>query len=95
MRWIFLLLGIFLMCAPAEAKFKIEAPNPTTEFEKMSYAPVYPTFSWEPVKYAEFYQVQVVNERGEVVSDLMSDESLSRVTDWRAFNVAGKYYWRN
>ncbi len=94
MKFLILLIGLMFFCAPVEAKFQVEAPSPTTEFHKMSYAPVYPTYSWEPVLGAEFYQVQVVNERGKIVSELLNDESLSRVTDWWAFTEAGKYYWR-
>ncbi len=94
MRFLILLIGLIIFCAPVEAKFQTEAPTPTTEFERMSYAPVYPTYSWEPVLGAEFYQVQAVNEQGKIVSELTSSESLSRVTDWWSFTDAGKYYWR-
>lgn len=86
-------MAVLILTAAAEARFQFEAPNPTTEFEKMEYAPVYPTYSWEPLANTEFYQVQVVNARGEVVRDLRNAESLSRVTDWQPLIEFGNYYW--
>lgn len=86
--------GILFFYSTADAKFKYPAPNPTTEFEKMDYAPLYPTYSWEPLPNTEFYLVQVLNERGEVLRQLLNTESLNRVTDWQPFNEVGKFYWR-
>ena len=71
-----------------------DVPSPTTEFELMAYAPVYPTYSWEPVSGAKFYQVQVVDSRGKIVRELLNTESLSRVTDTEPFVEVGEYYWR-
>lgn len=78
----------------AEAKFKLPAPNPTTEFEKMEFAPLYPTYSWEPLANTAFYLVQVLDEDSKVIRELMNTEALSRVTDWEPFNEVGKFYWR-
>lgn len=78
----------------ADAKIKLPAPNPTTEFEKMDFAPLYPTYSWEPLANTEFYLVQVLNENGEIIRELMNNEALNRVTDWQPFNEVGKFYWR-
>ena len=83
-----------MLNSTADAKFKFPAPNPTTEFEKMDFAPVYPTYSWEPFANTEFYLVQVLNENGKVVREMLNTESLNRVTDWEPFNEVGNFYWR-
>ena len=59
-----ILLACVLFLSPT-ADAKLDAPSPTTEFEKMAYFPVYPTFSWDAVANAEFYQVQVVKIEGD------------------------------
>lgn len=85
---------LLFFSANADAKFKYPAPKPTTEFDSMDFAPLYPTFSWEPLPKTEFYQVQVVNAQGEVVRNLKNTESLNRVTDWSPFLKEGKYFWQ-
>ena len=78
----------------AEAK-RFNPPVLTAEFEQMAYAPLYPTFSWEPLPKSEFYMVQVVNaDRNQVVRELFNGEALNRVTDWSPFNEQGNFYWR-
>lgn len=85
---------ILFFNSTADAKFKFPAPNPTTEFEKMDFASVYPTYSWEPLPNTEFYLVQVLNSEGNVIRELMNSEALNRVTDDQPFNEIGKFYWR-
>lgn len=85
---------ILMLGSAAEAKYKFSAPNPTTEFDSMDYAPVYPTYSWEPLPNTEFYLVQILNADGKIVRELLSTESLNRVTDWEPFNEPGNYFWR-
>lgn len=78
----------------AEAK-RFNPPVLTAEFEQMAYAPLYPTFSWEPLPKSEFYMVQVVNaDKNQVVRELFNGEALNRVTDWSPFNEKGNFYWR-
>lgn len=90
------LVACILFVSP-DADAKLDTPSPTTEFEKMAYFPVYPTFSWDAVAKAEFYQVQVVkvteNEE-KIVRELKNTEALNRETDWQAFTEVGKYFWR-
>ena len=89
------LAAIILFCnSAAEAKYKIPAPNPSTEFDAMDFAPLYPTYSWEPLPNTEFYLVQVLNSEGAVIREMLNTESLNRVTDWQAFNEVGNFYWR-
>ena len=88
------LAAILLIFNTAAAKYKFPAPNPSTEFAAMDFAPVYPTYSWEPLPNTEFYLVQVLNSEGAVVREMLNTESLNRVTDWQAFNEVGNFYWR-
>ena len=85
---------ILFFNSTADAKFKFPAPNPTTEFDSMDFAPVYPTYSWEPLANTEFYLVQVLNSEGKIIREMLNTESLNRVTDWQAFNEVGEFYWR-
>ena len=90
--------AICLLCslffsAEVEAKFKYSAPTPTTEFDKMDYAPLYPTFSWEPIAKTEFYQVQIFKEN-KIFRELKNTESFNRVTDWDPYLETGKYFWQ-
>lgn len=85
---------ILFFNSTADAKFKFPAPNPTTEFDSMDFAPVYPTYSWEPLANTEFYLVQVLNSEGKIIREMLNTESLNRVTDWQAFTEVGKFYWR-
>ena len=79
-----------------EAK-KFSPPLLTAEFEQMSFAPLYPTYSWEPLPKTEFYMVQVVKveeARDKIVRELFNSETFNRVTDWSPFTEAGEYYWQ-
>ncbi len=87
-----LICGLFFFGNGA-AKIKYPAPKPTTEFEKMSYAPVYPTYSWEALPNTEFYQVQLLKD-GKVLRELKNTESVTRVTDNQPLTEVGDYYWR-
>lgn len=93
-KFLAVLAAIIFFGSTADAKFKYSAPNPTTEFETMDFAPVYPTYSWEPLAKTEFYLVQVLDSQGAVVRELLNAESLNRVTDWQPLNEVGTYYWR-
>ncbi len=91
-----ILVACVLFLSPT-ANAKFESPVPTTEFEKMSFPPVYPTYSWRPIANTEFYQVQVVQvtSSGEkIVRDLKNTEGFDRVTDFQPFTEKGKYFWR-
>lgn len=95
MKYFFIVLAVIIFISgAAEAKYKFPAPNPATEFEAMDFAPVYPTYCWEPLPNTEFYLVQILDSEGGVIREMLNTESLSRVTDWQAFNEVGKFYWR-
>ena len=46
------------------------APHPTSEFQKMDYVPLYPTYSWIPVQGAAEYEVSVW-KRGRTEPELL------------------------
>ena len=86
-------LGLFLF-GNAEAK-RFEPPVLTAEFDQMAYAPLYPTFSWEPLANTEFYEVRVVKvSTNVIVRELFNVEALNRVTDWTPFTEEGEFYWQ-
>lgn len=74
---------------------KLQPPILTAEFEQMDFAPLYPTYSWEPLPMTRFYQVRVVKvDTNRIVRELFNSEALNRVTDWQPFTEAGEYYWQ-
>lgn len=71
------------------------APLPTTEFEQMDYAPLYPVFSWIPTLGAKHHIIEVYRERdGEkkVVRTLTGGEY--DVYEEGGYTVPGRYDWR-
>jgi len=85
---------LFMISANVEA-YKFNPPVPTTEFEKMSYAQLYPVYSWK--QGLNFYQIQVIRQEGSkeiIVRDFMNTESLDHQTDRKPFTEAGEYYWQ-
>lgn len=76
--------------------FNPTAPEPTTEFNQMDYAPVYPVYSWIPTADAKHHEVQVWR-KGTVGSDtlvrtLHADEY--DVYEDGGYTSPGSYYWR-
>lgn len=83
------------------------APMPTTQYEEMSYPPLFPVYSWIPVaiptednpfgENAEFNEVEVVRidlEKNEVfyVRSIIGGEY--DVYDEFSYNTGGNYFWR-
>ena len=73
------------------------APKPTTEFEKMDYAPLYPVYSWVPTHGADFYQIQLFKD-GELMREYEAyktgkDDVYDYYDDYPV-NVGGNYWWR-
>lgn len=91
-----LLVSVIFFGGSVNAAKKIQPPILTAEFEQMDFAPLYPTYSWEPLPMTQFYQVQVgkVGVRDKIVRELFNDEALNRVTDWAPFTEAGEYFWQ-
>lgn len=84
-----------MFCGGSVDAKKIQPPILTAEFEQMDFAPLYPTYSWEPLPKTKFYMVRVVNiNTNKIVRELMNGEALNRVTDWQPFNEAGDFYWQ-
>ena len=90
---------IFLVClaafnfSSAEAAFKFPAPIPTTEFDKMAFPQVYPTYSWEAVPNTEFYQIQIFKD-GKLLRELKNSEAFYKMTDTQPITEVGKYFWQ-
>lgn len=71
-----------------------QAPQPTTEFTAMDYAPVYPVYSWIPLAGCMHHEVQVFYENigsDELVTTLQAGQY--DVYDERAYTRPGSYYW--
>ena len=72
-----------------------KAPLPTTEFEKMDYAPLYPVFSWVPTMGAKHHVIEVyrVNPDGnQLVRTLQAGEY--DYYEEGGYTVPGTYAWR-
>ena len=73
------------------------APKPTTEFESMAYAPLYPVFSWVPVTGAKYYDVRVYRDDGngekpELIRELTTEGSV--LYEDAGYTWPGRYYWQ-
>lgn len=79
----------------AEGELNPTAPKPTTEFESMAYAPLYPVFSWIPSKNCQYYDIRVYRE------DPAGDELIRELTttgsnyyEDAGYTWPGRYYWQ-
>ena len=71
------------------------APLPTTEFDKMDYAPLYPVFSWIPTAGAKHHTIEVYRETSEgrqLVRTLQGGEY--DYYEEGGYTVPGRYAWR-
>ena len=79
-----------------DGEFNTVAPLPLTEFDKMDFAPLYPTYTWIPFLNAEQYQIQVFRSR-EDGDDTLVDNLIDREHDayeWSGYTYPDTYYWR-
>ena len=80
----------------AGTDFNPTAPEPTTEFNQMDYAPVYPVYSWIPTAGAKHHEVQVWRK------DALGGDTLVRTLHADEYDIyedggytrPGSYYWR-
>ncbi len=71
------------------------APKPTTEFESMAYAPLYPVFSWVPTKDGKYYDIRVFRqEDGQDVKIREMTTQGSVFYEDAGYTWPGKYYWQ-
>jgi lysophospholipase L1-like esterase len=73
-----------------------QAPKPTTEFEKMRYAPLYPVYSWIPVLGSDNYEVQIWRKPLVGAPQLIRD-LYGTGTDYyddAGYTEPGAYYWQ-
>ena len=72
-----------------------KAPKPTTEFESMAYAPLYPVYSWVPTKDGKYYDIRVYREENGkpvVIRELTTEGSV--YYEDAGYTWPGKYYWQ-
>ncbi len=65
----------------------------TTDFAEMDYMPVYPVYSWVPVKNVDHYVINVFQADGQKIESLTANANSMDYYDERAYTVAGKYYF--
>ena len=71
------------------------SPLPTSEFDRMDYVPLYPTYSWVAVPGAVEYEVSVW-KRGKAEPSLLHMLYATDLTcyDSHGFTTPGSYYWK-
>jgi len=73
----------------------VNAPKPTTQFERMDYMPLYPVFSWIPYGRAKHHEVRVfrvTDEGDKLIRTLQGGEY--DVYEDGGYTLPGKYYWQ-
>lgn len=74
-----------------------KAPLTTTEFHKMSFAPLYPVYSWIPTKDADHYEIQLFKDgvlcRNFVTEFHPKDDNYDFYDEIPVIDE-GEYYWR-
>lgn len=75
--------------------FDAKAPLPTTEFDKMAFAPLYPVYSWIPMLGAEHHEVQVFRNRNgkDLLIHTMKAGEYTIYEDG-GYTYPGDYCWR-
>ena len=71
------------------------APKPTTEFESMAYAPLYPVYSWVPAKNGKYYDIRVYRQEKEQnvkIREMTTQDSV--FYEDAGYTWPGKYYWQ-
>ena len=75
--------------------FEPKAPQPTTQFDRMDYLPVYPVYSWIPFGDAKHHEVQVyrVKPEGEILIRTLTGDQYDVYEDG-GYTTPGHYCWR-
>lgn len=75
--------------------FEPKAPQPTTQFDRMDYLPVYPVYSWIPFGDAKHHEVQVyrVKPEGEILIRTLTADQYDVYEDG-GYTTPGHYCWR-
>lgn len=73
------------------------APLTTTEFDKMSYSPLYPVYSWIPTFGADHYEVELIRNEQIVrryFTNAQSQDDNFDLYDKQPVLEEGEYFWR-
>lgn len=72
-----------------------KAPKPTTQFDQMDYAPLYPVFSWIPLNGMSHHEVMVYRAQpgGDVLIHSLRAGQYDIYEDG-GFTTPGQYYWQ-
>jgi lysophospholipase L1-like esterase len=81
----------------SDGAINTDAPMPTTEFDKMAYAPLYPVYSWIPYAGAFSYEVQVWKKAraggsSRLIRDINGEGS--NIYDDAGYTDPGVYWWQ-
>ena len=86
----------------SEAQLDPVSPLPTTKFDELPYAKMYPVYSWIPVLKASGYDLQVYYDEDYnlttpdklIVAKEIQGQSAFDYYDEQAYRQAGRYWWR-
>lgn len=81
----------------ASTEVNPKAPLTITEFDKMSYPPIYPVYSWIPSKNATSYEVQLIKDGNvfhEFVTGIVRPDEKFDLYDDEPILEEGEYFWR-
>ena len=75
-----------------------KAMHTTSEFDKMSYSPLYVVYSWIPAKNADHYEIRLLKD-GEVVRNFMTEFDSKEENNFDYYDddpmiEDGNYYWQ-
>lgn len=85
-----------------DGEFDPIAPLPTVNFDKRDLVPLYPTYAWIPVLYADYYEVQVLSaqlDNDEASDYLINSYIIPGAQSFDcygedAFTTEGTWWWR-
>ena len=77
-----------------DGEFNTVSPLTQSEFDRMDFAPLYPTYSWVPFLDAVQYQIRVFRRRGDddtLIANIIATDH--DVYEWSGYTHPDTYYW--
>lgn len=92
-------MGLYSSLKPVrEQEINPQQMKATTQFEEMAYAPLYPVYSWIPVKNAALYEIQIWRAKADLPEEYELIRQLQTQSadfyEYAGFTTPGSYYWR-